>query len=102
MAVRLHPLIQALNCSGLHIDERSVRDEVKHRYGKSSSGTQHFLDESHQSPKPVHNRKYSNTKVAKCIFIAYHDVGKQVIKDIKSSKLLNINGLTLKNFYYSF
>ena len=90
LAVRLHPLIAAFNGSGVHIDERSVREEIKRKYGKSSSGTQHFLDESHRSPKPIRNRKYCNTKVAKCIFVAYRDVNEEIIKNIKSSRLLNI------------
>ena len=86
LAVRLHPLVQELSRNGLHVDERSVRDEVKRRYGKSSNGTQHFLDESYDSPKPVRNRQYSNTKVAKCIFMAYKDTGEELIKDIKLGK----------------
>ena len=96
LAVRLHPLIQEFHSSGLHIDERSIKDVVKQQYGKSSSRTQHFLDESHQSPKSVRNWNYSNTKVAKCIFIAYWNVGDQVIKDIKSSKMLNNNVFSLR------
>ena len=88
LAVRLHPLVQELSCNGLHVDERSIRDEVKYRYGKSSNGTQHFLDESHDSPKPVRNRQYSNTRIARCIFMAYKETGEELIKDIKSGKRL--------------
>ena len=66
LAVRLHPLVQELGHNGLHIDELAVREEAKQLYGKSYNGTQHFLDESHESPKPVQNQQYNNTKVAKC------------------------------------
>ena len=55
LAVRLHLLVQELSRNGLHVDERSVRDEVKRRYGKSSADM--------ESQAMVHNTSWMRAMI---------------------------------------
>ena len=80
IAIRLHPLVQMLKKAGIEVDEKKIREEFNKRYGKPYVGNQHFLDPRSNSPKPIRNKSYDNTKHAKCIFIPHQDVGNSIME----------------------
>ena len=85
IAIRLRSMVQELHSEHIHTDEKKIRLIIKQRYGKSHCGTQHFLDPQRTSPKPaVRNQTYSNTKIAKCVFIAYEDIGQEILLKLHS------------------
>ena len=79
VAVRLHPMVQALAKGGVHVNEREIRAAAKQLYGPAHCGVQYFLDPERQSPKPIRHKTCGNTKGARCIFIKYRDVGAPTI-----------------------
>ena len=87
IAIRLHPLVQALNAKGIKADEKNLRNEMKKRYGKSCNGSQHFLDPSRVSPTMMRTKHYDNTKHAKCMFIPHRDINDETLELLYSGNI---------------
>ena len=88
IAVRLHSMCKQLASSDIYINEKAVREAVKHFSKSAAFGLQYFLDAESSAITVVRTRTSSNTKSAKCVFVNKDDVTDDIIDKLYSSKLL--------------
>lgn len=91
IAVRLHSMCEQLASSGIHINEKAVREAVKQLSKTAAVGLQYFLDTESTAVTVVRTHTTSNnTKSAKCIFIIKDDISSAIVDQLYSSELLII------------